>query len=126
MDPSVDELYEAGPPPTQLLDDAVPIMSSCLNLSFIISSHYSALITAYFARWGMGVFLADNRGEFNGWMMCLVAFLALNRHSRLQMNVHLINIQDWLKTITNTKCQKRKINYLASCPCYNMLIDAFC
>lgn len=75
MDPTVAELYEDRPPPTcpQLLDDAdfyavphnVPIMSSCLNFFFSISSRYSALITAYVARWGMGVgaFLTDYRGE---------------------------------------------------------------
>lgn len=65
-------LHEAGPPPTcaQLLDDAdihavaynLPVMSSCLNLSFLILSHYSTI--AYFARCGMGVgaFVAINKG----------------------------------------------------------------
>lgn len=59
-------------------------------------------------------------------MMSLGAFFWLNKHFTSQINVHLITIQDWLKMITNTNFQKRKINYLASCPCSNTLIEAFC
>lgn len=79
--------------------------------------------------WALVRFLADNRGEvMDGWCVWLLFFFffALIRHSRWQMSVHLITIQDWLKIITNVKFQKRKINYLASCPCYNTPIEAFC